>query len=113
MARFNVHFLKQAEDFFETLDSKTRSKILLNIRIVQEENNTQLLKKLTSSIWEFRTSYMKREIRLFAFWDKSNDQNTLVVATHGIIKKSRKTPKREIKKAEIIRQHYYEKKKNR
>lgn len=54
---------------------------------------------------------MKKEIRLFAFWDKSNNQNTLIVATHGIVKKSRKTPKREIKRAENIRVLYYERKK--
>jgi phage-related protein len=45
---------------------------------------------------------------LFAFWDK--DINTLVVATHGIMKKTQKTPKSEIAKAEGIRQKYFENK---
>ncbi|MFN8330604.1 MAG: type II toxin-antitoxin system RelE/ParE family toxin [Saprospiraceae bacterium] len=43
--------------------------------------------------------------RLFTFWDKN--QNRVVVATHGIIKKSNKTPKKEIEKAEIIRNEYF------
>jgi len=87
MVRFNVRLLKQANDFLYTLDLKTKEKVLLNIKIAQEKNDPILLKKISETIWEFRTSYMKKEIRLFAFWDKRNNQNTLVVATHGIIKK--------------------------
>jgi phage-related protein len=34
----------------------------------------------------------------------------LVVATHGIVKKSQKTPKSDIVKAEGIRKQYFEKK---
>lgn len=47
--------------------------------------------------------------RLFAFWDTDGD--TLVIATHGIIKKTQKTPKKEITKAETIRRRYFELKK--
>ena len=52
--------------------------------------------------------YTTRRIiyRLFAFWDK--DTNTLVVATHGIVKKTQKTPSSEIAKAEGIRKQYFE-----
>ncbi len=46
--------------------------------------------------------------RLFAFWDR--DLETLVVATHGIVKKSQKTPKKEITKAEAIRKEYFKNK---
>ncbi len=46
--------------------------------------------------------------RLFAFWDK--DADTLVVSTHGIIKKTRKTPHKEILKAETIRKEYFKNK---
>lgn len=35
-------------------------------------------------IWEFRTLYNKSYYRLFAFWD--TDKDSLVIATHGIIK---------------------------
>ena len=111
MVRFQIRLLKQANDFLYTLDSKTKAKVLLNIKVAQEKNDPILLKKISNTIWEFRTSYMKREIRLFAFWDKRNNQSTLVIATHGFIKKSRKTPKREIKRAENIRIQYYERNK--
>ena len=46
---------------------------------------------------------------MFAFWDTQTD--TLVIATHGIIKKTQKTPKKEIVKAERIRQEYFNAKK--
>ena len=47
--------------------------------------------------------------RLFAFWDK--DIRAMVVATHGLIKKTQKTPAGEIKRAEEIMKTYYEQKK--
>lgn len=40
-----------------------------------------------------------------AIWD--NGGETLVVATHGPVKKSQKTPKSEIKKAVAKRKEYY------
>lgn len=63
-------------------------------------------KKLKGSdIWEFRTKYSGSIYRIFAFWDTEND--TLVVTTHGIIKKTQKTPSKEIKRAEDIRIEYF------
>ena len=52
--------------------------------------------------------YNKTAYRLFAFWDK--DEETLVIATHGIIKKTQKTPSKEIAKAEAIRKEYFKNK---
>ena len=48
---------------------------------------------------------------MFAFWD--TDSETLIIATHGIIKKTQKTPAKEIAKAERIRTEYFEDKKRR
>ena len=47
---------------------------------------------------------------MLAFWDKRNNQNTLVVATHGFIKKTQKTPKQEITHAEQIKDQYFNEK---
>ena len=49
--------------------------------------------------------------RLFAFWDKTNKEDTIVVATHGIVKKTDKTSKSEIEKADRIRIKYFDNKK--
>lgn len=64
-------------------------------------------KKLENSeIWEFRTLFNGNCYRLFSFWD--TETGTLIVATHGIVKKTQKTPQKEIAKAEEIRQQYFE-----
>ena len=44
--------------------------------------------------------YNSKAYRLFSFWDNVGGKETLVVATHGILKKTQKTPTKEIKKAE-------------
>jgi phage-related protein len=67
--------------------------------------NTTLFKKLNKDIWEFRSKYNGRQFRMLAFWYKT--QNALVIATHGFIKKSQKTPLKEIEKAEQIMRKYY------
>ena len=76
-------------------------------RVAKGERNSELFKKLENSeIWEFRTLYNGIAYRLFAFWDTENQ--TVVVATHGITKKTQKTPKKEIVKAEAIMRQYFE-----
>ncbi len=104
---FTPVFLDEALLFIKGLSAATRKKIYYNInRYAGGERNVELFKKLENSdIWEFRTLYDGIAYRLFAFWD--TDENTLVVATHGIVKKTQKTPKKEIEKAERIRQEYF------
>ncbi len=110
--RFEVVFLEEVIEFIENLDSKTRSKILYTIDKARFLNDPKLLKKLTNEIWEFRTKYNGNQYRIFAFWDKVGDKETLVVSTHAIIKKTSKVPVNEINKAEKIRLHYFNQKLN-
>ena len=105
---FDIELLPEAVEFLENLDNKSREKIYYNIKKAQFVNDNELFKKLNDFIWEFRTLHNGKAFRLFSFWDKSNDRETLVVATHGILKKSQKTPTNEIKKAEEIRKQYLE-----
>lgn len=103
---FDIELLPEAIDFLEKLDVKTREKVYYYIKKSQFVNDNELFKKLNEFIWEFRTLYNGKAYRLFSFWDKSGDQEKLVVATHGILKKTQKTPSKEIKKAEEIRKLY-------
>ena len=105
--RFNVEFLEEAESFINNLEEKTREKVYYNIKKSQFINDRELFKKLNENIWEFRTQFNSKAYRLFSFWDSTIEQKTLVVATHGILKKIQKTPKKEIEKAEEIRKHYF------
>ena len=57
--KFSVEFLPEAVLFMETLDKKAQEKIYYNIRKAQVINDPELFKKLTNSIWEFRTLYNK------------------------------------------------------
>lgn len=111
--KFDVEFLEEAIEFIESLDDKTREKIYYNTRKSQLINDPELFKKLNENIWEFRTLYSKKCYRLFAFWDNNETSKTLVLATHGIIKKTQKTPKSEIEKAEEIRKRYFKLKNSR
>lgn len=108
--KFEVEFLEPAIEFLETLDTKSREKIIYNIWKSRSINDNELFKKLSGEIWEFRTLYKKQYLRLFAFWDKSCNQNTIVIATHGIVKKTGKTPIEEIKRAEDLRVKFFNEK---
>ena len=107
--KFRIELLDEAVEFLERLDTKARYKIYYNLRKAQLKNDKSVFKKLTSDIWEFRTLYQKIQYRLFAFWDKTDNRETLVIGTHFITKKSRKTPKKEIEKAQKIRKEYFDK----
>jgi hypothetical protein len=105
---FEIIFLEDAFNFLKTLDKKHYEKILFNIRRVQIEQDPELFKKLKDEIWEFRTLYQGLQYRLFAFWDKNTSENTLVISTHGIIKKRNKVPEKEVQKAIQLRITYFE-----
>ena len=106
--KFEVVFLEQAIDFLESLDEKARNKIFYNLDKAKLTNDPKLFKKLTDEIWEFRTKYGGLQYRLFAFWDKKGKTETLVISTHGIIKKMSKVPKSEIEKAKQIMVEYFD-----
>ena len=110
-AKFDTIFLEEANEFLDDLDEKPRDKVLYNIWKSTQVTDNELFKKLQDEIWEFRTLYQKTYYRLFAFWDKENEEQTLVVATHGMIKKTGKTPKSEIIHAENLRKKYFKSKK--
>ncbi len=104
--QFEIKYLGDAIEFLNSLDDKVRNKIQYDIMSAQYEMNNDLFKKLTNDIWEFRTRYRGIAYRLLAFWDK--ETRSLVVATHGFIKKKQKTPSKEIKRAQELMKRYYE-----
>ena len=81
------------------------------MRRAEQHSDSKFFKKLTSEIWEFRTLYSGIQYRLLAFWAREDKIETLVIATHGIIKKTSKVDKKEIDKAYKIRANYLKNKK--
>ena len=108
--KFSVQFLEDAAEFLESLEEKAREKVIYNIHKARFSNANDVFKKLIGDIWEFRTLFNKKHYRLFAFWDKTEKTDTLVISTHGIIKKTDKTLQKDIAKAEKIRKHYFDNK---
>ena len=105
--RIRVAFMDAAREFISSLPEKAQKKITYNLLKVEGgEMDKELFKKLENSeIWEFRTLFNGICYRLFAFWD--TEIEALVVATHGIVKKTQKTPKKEIERAEKLREEYF------
>lgn len=107
MRYFETRFMEEANQFIAELDPKTIRKIFYNIDLAEQTNDPKLFKKLKNNIWELRTKFAGLQIRLLAFWDKSDNKETLVIATHGFIKKVDKVPANEIDRAEKLRDKYF------
>ena len=108
-ARFKVAYMEEALDFLNQLPQKAQAKVMYTIGKSMYVLDNNLFKKLgDTEIWEFRTLYNGMAYRLFAFWD--TEAETLVIATHGISKKTRRTPQKEIAKAEVKREEYFKNK---
>ena len=101
----------EADAFLDTLRQDVKDKIIYNVdKVANGYMDKDLFKKLDDTdIWEFRTLYKGIQYRLLAFWD--TDAETLVIATHGFVKKTQKTPRKEINKAEAVRILYFNSKK--
>ncbi|AWK06111.1 type II toxin-antitoxin system RelE/ParE family toxin [Flavobacterium crocinum] len=110
MKYFETKFLEEAREFILKLDAKISEKILYHIDLAEKKQDPRLFKKLSDDIWEFRIRYTIVQIRLLEFWDKTNNKKTLVIATHGLIKKIDKVAGSEIEKANKIRMKYFENK---
>ena len=95
-------------NFFIALIKKLGTKSFPIIDKAKVKTDNILFKKINSDIWEFRTLFNRKQYRLFAFWDKTDKKITVVIATHGIIKKTQKTPKKEIEKATELMKKYFE-----
>jgi len=111
MRYFETKFLEEANEFIAKLEPKAIKKIIYNIDLAEQTNDPKLFKKLNKEIWEFRTVFSGIQIRLLAFWDKSDNKETLVIATHGFIKKVDKVPANEIIRAERLKEKYFTNKK--
>ena len=107
--QIEVRLMKEAEDFIARLDSNTREKISFNIRKTIMGLKGEWFEKMkgTDGLFEFRTLYNRQYIRLFAFWDTRDNKKTLIICTHGLVKKTDKTPTADIEQAERLKKEYF------
>ena len=73
-------------------------------KIIPQEYFKRL--KDTDGIWEIKVKLGSNIYRVMCFFDK--DQ--LIILENGFQKKTQKTPKKEIKKAERIKKEYFDEK---
>ena len=97
-------------DFFSEQSINARNKILSTLKIIEEIDRIpeQYFKHLegTNALNEIRVQNSNHIYRIFCFFDDKN----LIVVGHGFLKKTQKTPLREIERAEKIKNEYYEEK---
>lgn len=94
------------QDFLDSLSGKVAQKVAWVLRLVEDLDivPANYLKKLVNSqeIWECRIQLGSNIYRIFCFFEGKS----IIVLTHGIVKKTQKTPPHEIEKAETYRKAY-------
>lgn len=98
------------DEFFTKQPQKVRDKIIKVLDIIEQIDRipTTYLKYIegTSGLFEVRVKLGNNIFRIFCFFDG----NKLVVLLTGFEKKTQKTPKEEIVRAEKLMSKYYEEK---
>ena len=99
------------EKFYDDQNDNVKKKILWTLRVITELDKIPeiYLKhiKNSSGLYEIRVQVGSNIFRIFCFFDVDN----LVVIGNAFQKKTQKTPKNQIEKAEQIKKEYYENKK--
>jgi phage-related protein len=111
MNRFQVEFyatengVQPAKDFLLSLDTKMRAKMVTMISILQENGNElrePYSKHLSEGIFELRAKLGSDITRVLYFFYVDRR----IILTNGFIKKTTKTPPKEIIKAKDYRADY-------
>lgn len=98
------------DDFLSKQSPKVQQKILQRLRIIEqiERIPSTYLKYIedTNGLFEIRINFASDIFRVFCFFDNGK----LVVLLSGFQKKTQKTPREEIKRAERLMVDYYDEK---
>lgn len=113
MDQFTVEFYetaagkRPAEEFLDALDVKMRGKLVMTLKVLQEQGNhlrEPYSKHLEDGIFEVRGkvgSDISRVLYFFYYGGR-------IILTNGFIKKTQKTPRGEIEKAKLYRKDFME-----
>ncbi len=104
-----LYFFKDYfESFYESQTDKVKKKIIWTLKIIEELDQIPEVYfkhlKNTTGLYEIRVQVGNNIFRIFCFFDMGN----IVVVGHGFQKKTQKTPKQQIERAEQIKKEYYE-----
>lgn len=99
-------------DFYSKLDVKVQNKVEYIFKLIRQVDRipSKFFKHLTTTndLYEIRIDYQSNIYRVFCFFDEGK----LIVLLNGFQKKTQKTPKNEIEKAERLKKEYYKLKKD-
>ena len=112
--KIEVELLEEAEIYFLALNDKIQAKFLWAFDKTESGLKGPWFEKLNSTdgIFEFRERDQEKFYRIFAFCHGDSESKTLIICTHGLDKKSNKTPKSEIEKAIRIKELFLNDKKS-
>jgi len=100
---FENHFI----EFYQKQNQKVKGKIQYVFEIIKQVDRVpeKFLKHLTGTdgLYEIRVEYQSNIYRIFCCFDEGN----LIVLFNGFQKKSMKTPKSELEKAEKLKKEYF------
>ncbi len=103
-----VFYKTYFDEFFIRQRPKVRDKIVWTLELIEQLDTIPetYLKHLegTTGLYEIRVQQASDIFRIFCCFDEGK----LVVLFNGFHKKSQKTPRAEIKKAELLKAAYYE-----
>lgn len=94
------------QEFLDSLPGKVAQKVIWVLKLIQdlEMIPSAYFKKLdaTDDIWECRIQFGSNAYRFLAFFSA----NAVIILTHGFSKKSQKTPRNEIERAEAYKRDF-------
>jgi phage-related protein len=94
------------QEFLDSLPDKVARKVVWVLKLIQdlEMIPSTYFKKLEAAedLWECRVQLGSNAYRFLAFFS----ENSVIVLTHGFSKKSQKTPRHEIERAEAYKKDF-------
>jgi phage-related protein len=105
-----VYYERYYLDFFNELHPGLQKKFNWTLMLISkiERVPEKYLKHIsgTAGLYEVRIEHESNTYRVFCFFDEGN----LIILMNAFQKKTQKTPRREIKKAEQLKKKYYNEK---
>ncbi len=96
-----VFYGERVINFYKSQDSKIQLKIEYVLDLVRFVESTD-------GIYEIRVITTQKSIRILCF----QDEGKLIILTNAFVKKTQKTPKKEIALAELLKSEYLKSKRN-
>ena len=106
MNRTIIAYKNFFREFFNSLEKEVQNKILYVLMLLETQDRMPLkfMRLIDDGLYELRIEYESNIYRLFFCFDKGH----IVILFNGFQKKTQKTPKKEIEKAEKIMNEYFE-----